>query len=186
MSTQVATDRDLELVSEILTRSANDLYMVVDQELSVHDLRTERISKRAAGEGQIHISFRFGFEFGGDSFQGCLLMPLPEAMTLAGYLMMAPEEDILAYRTQEPNEMLKDAMLEINSFLAGSCDAAMRNWYPECAVRPQGCQGVRADVRPALEYIEGDELVLGRADAQIGDFDPFEMLLMIPALPGVD
>ena len=53
-------------------------------------------------------------------------------------------------------------------------------------VGSEGCQGVKPDVRPALEYIEGDELVLGRAEAQIGDFDPFEMLLMIPALPGVD
>ena len=39
---------------------------------------------------------------------------------------------------------------------------------------------VRADVRPALVYTEGEPLIVGRAKVTIGDYEPTEMIVMIP------
>ena len=186
MSTEVQTSHDLEMVSEILTRATNDLFTVVDREIEVTDLQTERVTKREAGPEEIHISFRLSISYAGVHSQGVFLLPLPEAMALAAYLMMVPEEDVATFRDTQPDEVMKDAMLEISSFLAGSCDAVLRSWFPDgCAVRPDGCQGVRPDVRPAFDYVEGDELILGRATVRIGAYAPFQMLVMLPAFPGV-
>jgi hypothetical protein len=41
---------------------------------------------------------------------------------------------------------------------------------------------VRAGVRPALCYVEGEELVVARARVRVHHFEPFEMILMLPAL----
>jgi hypothetical protein len=41
---------------------------------------------------------------------------------------------------------------------------------------------VRAGVRPALGYVEGDELVVARGRARVHHFEPFEMILMLPSL----
>jgi len=51
----------------------------------------------------------------------------------------------------------------------------------ETMVRSEGCQGVRADVRPAFAYDEGSELIVGRAHMTLHDFDPFGVVLMLPA-----
>jgi len=187
MGTSTAVTNDHELVERLLWRVASDLLMVVDRDITIENLETERVNSRAAGADQIHISFKLGFRHEGGSHQGCVLMPLPDAMSLAGYLMMAREEDVLAYREQPaPDDALKDAMREISNFVAGSCDAVVRDWLPggpSVSVVGEGCQGVRADVRPALQYEEGDELILGRADVRVGELDPFELLVMLPALP---
>ena len=186
MSTDVSTAHDLEMVSEILTRVTNDLFTVVDREIQVAELETERVTERAAGLEKIHISFKLAVTFAGETRQGCFLVPLPEAMALAAYLMMVPDEDVESVRDKEPDDTMKDALLEISSFIAGSCDAVLRSWYPEgCSVRPEGCQGVRPDVRPAFDYVEGDELVLGRATVGIADYEPFELMVMLPVLPKV-
>ena len=63
MSTDVSTAHDLEMVSEILTRVTNDLFTVVDREIEVVELETERVTERAAGLGKIHISFKLAVTF---------------------------------------------------------------------------------------------------------------------------
>ena len=44
----------------------------------------------------------------------------------------------------------------------------------------EGCQGVRADVRPAFPYEEGSELIVARVGACFDPFPPFELILMLP------
>jgi hypothetical protein len=56
----------------------------------------------------------------------------------------------------------------------------------ECATRSDGCQGVRADVRPALSYREGQPLLVARARARVHHFEPCELILVLPALEGIE
>ena len=63
----------------------------------------------------------------------------------------------------------------------GATDAVVGMCYPEgLSVRTAGCQGVRAGVRPALAYAEGDELIVGRAKVRIHSFPWFEAILILP------
>ena len=159
-----------------------DLAMIMDTEVSLADPEVTRATERAAGLGQVHISFRFSIHQGGEDHQGCVLVPLPDAITLAGHLMMLePEELGQARERTDLDRPLKEALIEVGNFIAGAIDAVIRTWYPsDAACRSNGCQGVRADVRPALEYEEGAELVIARSQAQVGGFDPYSLILQIP------
>ena len=85
--TEASTSNDLDLVQSVLDRIAKDLAMILDRELALSGCTAERRTERPVGADQIHISFRLGF-VGATNGQGCLLLPLPEAISLAGYLMM--------------------------------------------------------------------------------------------------
>jgi hypothetical protein len=177
---------DLELVRSVFDRLASDLGMIIDRALVVRSIAAERSNRRVEGKHCVHISFKLGFRAGTASSQGCLLVPLPDAVSLATYLMMVPDEVVCTHRSEATLERaVKDALLEVGNFIAGATDAAMRSHHPEGVfVRSEGCQGVRADVRPALRYEEGSTLVVGRAQAQIHTFPATELILMLPLLEG--
>jgi len=178
-----ATISDVELIEGIFTRIGSDLEAILDHELIFEDIQTERASSRVAGEEQVHISFKLGVQRGDGWLHGSLLVPLPDAISMACFLMMAPDDVVEANRGLEaPDEAMKDAMLEVGNFVAGAADSVLRTFFPEGhGVRAEGCQGVRADVRPAFPYQEGDELIVGRAFACLHTFPAFEMILMLPA-----
>jgi hypothetical protein len=171
-------------IEEILQRIAADLSMITDRELGLGPSRTVRAAERPAGAGAVHIAFRFGIHVADSIGHGCLLMPLPEAVSLAGYLMMLSDAEVLQRRELEaPDESLKEALLEVDNFIAGAADAALRATLgKEIKVRPEGCQGVRADVRPALIYQEGQPLLVGRAQACLQGHSEFELMLLLPEL----
>jgi hypothetical protein len=172
----------LQAVTEIFERITSDLSMLADRELGVQSLTVERHTGRPAGGGRIHVSFRFGAEEGERLHHGTLLMPLPDAITLASFLMMLPDSAVRERRERASlDDSLKDALLEIGNFVGGAVDAALRAVEtPITRVRFEGCQGVRAGVRPALVYTEGEPLVVGRAKVTIGDYEPSEMIVIIP------
>src|SRR5262245_63497996 len=87
------TPDELALAGAIFSRMAADVSMIVDRELAIDDVRVERRTQRAAGEGCVHISFKLGIELAGDVRQGCLLVPLPDALALAGFMMMMTDEE---------------------------------------------------------------------------------------------
>jgi hypothetical protein len=176
--------RELELAGSVLARIAADLSMIVDRDLLLEDVRIERLDQRPAGAGQVHISFKLEIEHRGETSPGCVLVPLPDAISLAGYMMMLPDEVVSAARARTTlDHALKEALLEVGKFLAGACDAVLRQACGgDCAVRSSGCQGVRAGVRPALPYREGLPLVVARARARIHDYEPFELILALPSL----
>jgi hypothetical protein len=182
LSTNVS---DLELVSGILERTTSDLAVIIDRPFRVADTRVERAHARAVGQGLIHISFKLRFRTRTSTEFGCMLIPLPEAITLANYLMMLPDEAVAGNRDATTlDRSTKDALLELGNFIGGACDAILRSSFPDAVVtRSEGCQGVRAEVRPAFPYTEGNELLIARASARIHDFPPFELILMLPALP---
>ncbi len=179
--TEITTRDDLDMVASIFERISSDLSMIIDREIEVGDFSAERATARASGEGQVHISFKLALEHRGAMRHGCLLVPLPDAVTLAAFLMMVPEDTVAHERARtDLDRPMKEALLEVGNFVAGACDAVLRGMFEGASARSEGCQGVRADVRPALKYQEGDELVVGRASARIGSFEPFELILQLP------
>ncbi len=173
------------LVTTCLRRVVDDITTVIDRAFSLQAPVLARRSQRAVGEGSVHISFKLEFLVDGDGRYGALLMPLPEAISLACYLMMVPDEGVAEHRKQKDlDRSLKDAMLEIGNFIGGAVDAALRSIYPKGGVsaRSRGCQGVRAGVRPAFPYREGDPLIHARAKAQVHNFREFELIAMFPSL----
>jgi len=173
-----------ELAQHILTRMAADLSMIIDRDLVFERASVERATQRAAGNGAVHISFKLGLDIAGEARQGCLLLPLPEALALAGFMMMLPDEVVGRERGRtELDSSFKEALLEVGKFLAGACDAVLRRALPvEIKTRSDGCQGVRAGIRPALDYRDGDPLLVARAQARIHEFEPFELILMLPSI----
>ncbi len=182
MSTSVSTPEDTRLIEEILARLTADLSMIMDRDMSVEGCSTERADSRPAGAGEIHISFRLKFDLGGTERFGYLLMPLPAAKTIAGYFMMIPDEQIEVLRQEGGLDApTKDAILEIGNFMGSACDAVLASSFSSnVTVRAAGCQGVRADVRPAFPYEEGSELLVGRGQLRVHTFDPCGVILMIP------
>ncbi len=175
--------QDAALITGILERTLQDLGAVMGREIQLTTPAVERASSRPAGKGRIHISFKLGLSKDGRPERyGAMLVPLPEAITMACLLLMIPDE-ALAVRREEStlDPALKDALLEIGNMIGGATDAALAGlgaagW----SVRSEGCQGVRPDVRPAFPYEKGSELVVGRTSARMEPFPPFELILMLP------
>jgi len=181
-ATQQLTSEDQELIQSIFDRIAADLGMIINRTVDVAECRAERLRYRAADEGSIHISFRLGVRIDGVNQQGCFLLPLAEAVSVAGYLMMMSDEEVVEYRSRVTlDTAMKEALLEVGNFIAGACDAVLRPSLPEGAsIRSEGCQGVRAGVRPALEYEEGEDLIIGHATGRIDEFPEFPLIVMLP------
>lgn len=172
---------DHEIVQCVLGRIATDLELILDRELELDGLVLEHLHTRPAGKGQVHISFKLGIDAGGEEEQGCLLVPLPDAIALAGYLMMKEDDEVLGERTrQDLDGPYKEAMLELSKVLASCCQSVLERALPDRVVRSAGCQGVRANVRPALEYREGDRLLVARVRARVARFEPREWILVLP------
>ncbi|MEZ5979906.1 MAG: hypothetical protein R3F34_17075 [Planctomycetota bacterium] len=179
-----ATESETKTVQAVVHRVADDLAMIIDRPVTLRDVQVSRVSSRAAGSGRVHISFKLQLQRDGEERQGSLLIPLPDAIALSGYLMMMPDDAVLEHRGDDTlDRATKDAILEVGNFVGGAVDAALREQF-DGAVRAKsiGCQGVRADVRPAFVYAEGEELLLARATARVHEFDAFELILMLPAL----
>ena len=182
-----ATERESQCVEEVFQRVCGDLSMIADREMEVASVNTEILDHRPAGKENIHISFRLGFTQGEDLLHGCMLLPLAEAITLACSLMMIPENVIAQTRKQDTlDATTKDAMLEVGNFICGATDAAFRALGADIKVIFEGCQGVRPDVRPALIYEEGGDLIVGQADVSQGGFGNALHVLMMPKLKATE
>ena len=180
--TKVA-ELDERLASEALRRIAADLSMITDRALSFEKIEVERRTTRAAGKGSVHISFKLSIQRGNGTLHGAFLLPLSAAIELASRLLMMSEEVVAANRALTTlDAQTKDALMEIGNFVGGACESAVRALgFADVKVRSEGCQGVRADVRPAFVYVEGSPLVTARVIGSSGGL-PFEALLLLPAL----
>ena len=183
MSSSAATSStDRALLVGVLRRIAGDLGMMIGQDIAFEEPAVERANARPAGGGVVHISFKLALAFAsGTTKYGALLLPLPEAITLAGLLLMIPEESVAARRGDPaPDATLKAAMLEIASMIGGSTSTALEEFGVACTARSEGCQGVRAEVRPAFPYREGEELLVARVRMRVHTYPEFEALLVLP------
>lgn len=180
---------DERAVREILDQVAQDLSMICDRPVEVLGVETERARSKPAASGGVHVSFKLGFQRGAAAHHGCFLVPLPDAISLACYLMLVSDEDVARRRaSRDLDHALKDALLEVGNMVGGSVDAALRAGAEQHAPRvcSEGCQGVRPGQRPGFARRADEELVVGRARARVASFPPFEALLLLPAacLPG--
>ncbi len=183
MTTQCTAD-EARLAEESFQRIAGDLAMIADRTIEVLSFRAERANQRAAGRSTVHISFKLGFQQNGEIVHGALLLPLAEAITLGCYLMMVPDDGVKSKRSlQTLDPGLKDALMEVGNFVGGATDAALRGLgVPDIKVRSEGCQGVKANVRPAFAYVEGAPLIVATAKLRIHSWPAFDALLMLPVL----
>jgi len=169
---------------EVLQRVAGDLGLITERPIALCPVSIERACARPAGQGSIHISFKLGFRQDGRRSHGALLVPLPAALTVAGHLMLLSDTAVAAQRELETLDAAqKQALLELGNYVGGAADAALRGLglagVQACS---EGCQGVRPGVRPALEYAEGEELVVARAELEIEGWPACEVLLILPVL----
>jgi len=187
MAESPCSEREAEVVEELLQRIASDISMITDRDLLITVKEVSKWSERPAGKNKIHISFRIGIQQADGVKHGCLLLPLPDAISLACYLMMIPDDGVKGKRALSTiDEAIKDAMLEVGNFIGGATDAALREAVGvKAKVRAEGCQGVRPNIRPALVYNEGDALLVGRAKGRVHDYPEFDLLLMLPELSGI-
>ena len=181
------TKSRLAFVEGLVHKIAESLVPLIDRDLNVGAITCDVATERPAGKDCIHVSFKLGFTIDGTASHGCVLVPLPDAIALGGYLMMMSDAVVKRHRgDSDIDAAMKDAMLELGNFVAGAADDVMRSYVAGASVRPEGCQGVRADVRPALEYVEGDELVVGRAVVRLAKYSEFELIVVLPIVPGLE
>lgn len=182
--TNQCTEIESRLVDEIFRRLAGDLEMVTDRKVEVQSVDIGRAKRRPAGAGVVHVSFKIALATQANVEHGCMLVPLPDALSLASYLLMLGDDVVQARRKETtPDAALKDALMEVGKFVADAIDAALRGvGIEQIRARSEGCQGVRANVRPAFAYREGTDLVVGLARVQVHTWPACTMILMIPAL----
>lgn len=176
--------QDQKVLREIFERVAADLAMIADREVVFQDVITRRQDHKAIGPELIHIAFNLGFHVEGQVLHGCLMVPLPDAIALARFLLMDDEDQVRSWReTIDLDLPTKDALLEIGNFVAGSLDGAARSqWGGAVSVSAEGCQGVRPNLAPAFAYQPGAELLVGEARVKVHTFPTRTAILMLPAL----
>ncbi len=186
MATRTSTiPSDAVLVEGLMKRIAGDLEMMLGHALRLGPQRVERAHTRPAGAHEVHISFKLVLSpLGAPERHGALLVPLREALTMGCFLLMIPEEQVALRREDAgPDPALKDALLEIGNMIGGATQTALAELgLAGWSARSEGCQGVRADVRPAFPYLEGSELLVARCEAALEPFASFEALLILPVL----
>jgi hypothetical protein len=184
MSTSVLSELDQRWVSETMRRVADDLALIVDRSFVIHGVTVERAEKRPAADGGVHISFKLALQRGDAILHGAVLLPFREAVLLGGWLqMLGDEEAKKRAAASNIDQSMKDALLEIGNFVAGAAEAACRTLdLTGARVVSEGCQGVKAGVRPAFRYTDGQPLTIGRAEAQLANGNPFTILALLPGL----
>jgi len=178
------TDEDQRVLEDVFQRVAVDLAMIADREVVFDEISGRRQDRKEVGPELIHIAFNLGFHVEGQVLHGCLMLPLPDAIALARFLLMDDEDQVRAWReTIDLDLPTKDALLEIGNFIAGSLDSAARgHWGGAVRVSSEGCQGVKANLAPAFAYQPGAELVIGEARVKVHTFPTRRAILMLPAI----
>jgi hypothetical protein len=185
MPTQPSAGEPFEThVRDILERIAADLTMLTDHPVKIQSTSAQRCQAKPVGARRVHIAFKLSFDWRGQMLHGALLVPLPEAISLACFLLLVPDDGVKAKRALTTlDQATKDAMLEIGNFIGGATDGALRLHFPQgLSVRSEGCQGLRPEQAPAFPYTAGSDLIAGRAKARIADYPPFDLVLIAPVL----
>lgn len=172
------------MTKQVFDRACDDLAMLLDRPLAVESFECFRSASKVAGERQIHIAFRLGLTVDGKVQHGALLVPLPDSISMACYLMTMADDVVAARRKdKELDRGTKDAMVEVGNLIGGSVDGVLRERFGKrVSVRTEGCQGLRPGVAPAFERDASADLLVGRAKLKLHSFPAFEALLMLPRI----
>lgn len=175
------TQADRDFARAVVSQLLENVSAIVDKELALGDFQSSRRDHRSAGEGQVHISFRFKFTLDGQVSHGCLLLPLTQAVAAACAMLMMPAAQVSEIcASGQLDTPIKDALLELGNMLASALGAPYQEPCEKVAVQFAGCQGVRAGVRPALPYREGSPLLTIEAQSTLEPFGRFKFLLLLP------
>jgi len=179
---QPCTESETALIKSVLDQLGEDLSALVGHGVTFASVEGVRQSERPAGTGSIHISFRLAFDGDAGTQYGFLLIPLADAISLAGFMLEIPEAEILSMRSLTTlKNGLKDAIVEIGKMIGDSASNALQTLEVEgVKVRFTGCQGVRDGIRPALIYTEETPLIVGSATASLQPFPDFKTTLVLP------
>ncbi len=169
-------------IEEILRRVLSDLAMIADRDLALGELELEVGEAPVAAGAGVHIAFKLALRRNGEIRRGALLIPLPEAIALACYLMMVDDAGVLARREQESLDgTLKDSLLEVANFIAGATEGALRDALrDDVEVRTEGCQGLAPGAVTALRRAAGEARIAARATTRLHTFPEFTLLLELP------
>jgi hypothetical protein len=175
---------DRKLVQQCFAKVAEDLSMLLDRPLHCGAVEVARARQRIAGEKVVHVAFRLGVTIDGTLRHGALLVPLPEEIAMACYLMMMADDVVAARRKDRDMERAtKDALLEVGNLIGGSLDCAIRELFPRrTATRSEGCQGLKAGFAPAFPREPDEEHVVARAALTLHEFPEFDAWLMLPSI----
>jgi hypothetical protein len=172
-------DRDFS--REVAAQLLESVSAIVDKELALGEFECSRREQRSAGEGQVHINFKFKFSLDGQVSHGCLLLPLTQAVAAACSMLMMPVAQVGEICSSGSLDTpIKDALLELGNMLASSLGAPYQEPCEQVSVQFAGCQGVRAGVRPAIPYREGSPLLTIEAHSIFEPFGRFRFLLLLP------
>jgi len=175
---------EVRLAEECVHKIAGDLSMLAERSLVVLSIAVEKHGRRPVAARRVHVSFKFGIEHAQAVRHGCVLVPLPDALALAGCLMMLGDDEVALQRVRPaPDAALRDALVDVDALMARSIELALASvGLSRMRTGPESCQGVRADARPALDHAEGDELVVATGLVQLHVWPPFELTVVLPAL----
>jgi hypothetical protein len=172
---------DAAFADALFTQLASDLSLFLDRPVSFGPPRIELAGHKPSGPGGVHVSFRFVVRTAEGAREGCALVPLPDAISMACYLTLLGEQSAHERRGDgQLDPILKDGMLELLQLLSSALDTALRREGPAAwRARAAGCQGVRADVAPAFALLEGASVWVARAHARVADHPEFEWTWMM-------
>ena len=103
---QPCSEAELQCLRECLERVVGDLALISDHEMTIGSLETLRSGRRIVGKGSAHVSFKLGFESSTGQCHGCLLVPLPGAITVACFMMLVPTETVRAQAELDSVELV--------------------------------------------------------------------------------
>ncbi len=176
-------DDTTELLDLLIDEAAASLSLLSEFELGDLVADDATLNDRPGGDDSIRIAFRLGFKTQHGVRVGFFQLPLEDALVLAGSLLMLPTEELKSARSKgAPDEGDKDAILEVGNLIGGAFDSVLRKRFDDQTNAIfAGCQGVEAGHAPWVPQYQGEALAVRRQSVSFRSFEPFELLLAIPA-----
>ncbi|QDV05046.1 hypothetical protein Poly30_05410 [Planctomycetes bacterium Poly30] len=175
-------DVDLtELLDLLVDEAAGSLALLSDFHLA--DAADEDVIEHDRPTWKdVQIVFRLGFSIKGRVRMGLMTMPLAEALTMSGSLLMLPRDEVAQNRQKAaPDEGDKEAIMEAGNLIAGAFDAVLsKRIHGTVEVKFFGCQGLAPGDMPWISAFEAEPLGIRRHTASFSNFDSFEVVLVIP------
>ena len=172
-----------ELLDLLIDEAAGSLSLLSEFELGEPVANDTLENDRPGADDSVRISFRVGFKTGRGVRVGFFQIPLDAALVLSGSLLMLPTDEIKVACTKDaPDDGDKEAIMEVGNLIGGAIDAVLRKRFDdEANAIFAGCQGVAAGHAAWVPHYEGEPLATRRHEVSFRSFEPFELLLAIPA-----
>ena len=150
-----------EVLELLVDEVASALSLLCPFQLSGPATDDEIVEDRPGADGSVRIAIRYGFKTPRGVRMGFLQLPLENALTLAGNLLMLPTAELReSIGKEEPDEGEKEALMEAGELLASAFqDQLEKRLTDETVVQFFGCQGVGPDDAPWVANYCGNACV---------------------------